>query len=302
MWWNVLGAVAGAASGILGAKNANKPQGGSPQWQQNYQIALNNQARNMKQEVAPFSDDQLNAMQGIRDMQGMYAGDYDQLVQNAHGLTQGVTPEMVEQFRNPYINNVVDAVMNDIGVMRDREDIRTGNAAQGARAFGGDREAVARAVTGSEFARLGASTNANLRFGAEDRANALAFQQHGAMTAGNDALAAHLAGRTGYRLNDLNNLMGVGGMQQEYRQRQLNAPMDTIRFRSEINNAGSYSSPQRSGPYVDPIGMAISGAQGGARFANQAYNYGQGRGWWGASSPQGDPADMGPYSYTDPRR
>lgn len=300
MWWNLIGAAVGALGSAYSAKKANAAQGGSPGWQQSNQASLFRDASKLTQRVAPFSADQANAMNAIRGMQGEYLADYDQLVQNAHNLTQGVTPEMVEQFRNPYINNVVDAVMNDIGVMREREDIRTGNQATANRAFGGDREAVARAVTGSEFARLGASTDANLRFSAEDRANALAFQQHGAMTTGNRALAEHLANRTGYRLSDAQNLLGIGGMQQEYEQRVLNAPLDTIRFRSDINNGGSYAAGSRSGPYVDPIGMAISGAQGGARFAQNAYDYGAGRGWWGGSQPTYGGEGVQPYY--DPRR
>lgn len=288
MWIQLVGAAIGAAGSYMSAKKANQGSGGTPGWVQDRQQALNRRADRLEYKTAPFTDDQNLAMQGVREMQGKYNPYYDEVMGNAQGLAQGVSADDIRGFYNPYENDVIGAYLNDLDAMRNRADVRAGNEAEAAGAFGGDREAVYRAVTQGEYDRTGATTLSNLRYQGWDNASNLAMQNFQNKTVGNAQLADLIRQRTAYDYGDLDSLMGIGDRQHALEQQRLDNPLRTLSWQSDINNAGSYSSPMRTGPYQDPYAAAVAGGQGGYRAGQQVYDYGVNKGWWGKPSPAPD--------------
>lgn len=288
MWIQLVGAAVGAAGSYLSSKNANKGSGGTPDWVQKNQQKLFNQSQGMDYQVAGLTPDQQNAMQGVRDMQGKYNPYWDETMANAQDLAQGIGADDIRGFYNPYEDDVIGAYLNDLGVMRNRADMQAGADAEAAGAFGGDREAVYRAVTQGEYDRTGANTLANLRYQGWDSASNIALRNQAQRTVGNQQLGDLINDRTRYDYADLDALMGIGNQQQMLDQAALDAPLRTLSWRSDLNNAGSYSSPMRTGPYVDPMAAMAAGAQGGYRAGQGVYDYGVGKGWWGKPTGAAD--------------
>lgn len=255
----VVGGVASAASAANSI--ANSGGGGSPKWQRRNQKRISSDAMGMTQQVAGFSPDQLAAMQGVRDMQGRYDGDYASAQARADQLAGGVTQDDIRQFYNPFENDAVSAYLNDLQAMRGRQDVAVNDAARAAGAFGGDREAVYRAVMQGEMDRTGATTLANMRMQGYGNAVNAALSNMGYRQAGNAQLANLIGQRQLAGYQDINALNASGLLQQQLQQRQFDAPLDTLRFRTEINNPGSYARPESSGG--DPIAAALHGFQGG---------------------------------------
>lgn len=280
-WMALVGAGIGAWSNSRNAKKNNQPQGGTPGWQQDNQRYLYSQAQGLPPELAEFTQDQLDAMGGVRDMQGKYDPYYDEVMGNASRFAEGVGADDINAFYNPYEDQVIQSYLADLGEMRNRADTRAAGEAEAAGAFGGDREAVYRAVTQGEYDRTGASTIAGLRHQGWDSASNLAMRNHAQSIVGNRQLGDLIGERVGYDYGDLDALMATGSLQQQQNQRRLDLPRDHINWLSDINNAGSHSAGVRTGPYQDPWAAGAAGFQSGWGMGKKAYDYGKGRGWWG---------------------
>jgi len=69
----------------------------------------------------------------------------------------------INQYMNPYTQNVIDNTMADLGRARDSAMNSTGAAATRGGAFGGDRHAIMEAQNNADYMRQAATTSANLR-------------------------------------------------------------------------------------------------------------------------------------------
>lgn len=84
---------------------------------------------------------------------------------------------MVQQYMNPYQQQVIDASMGDIERQRQQQQLRDRAAAVQAKAFGGSRQGVAEALTNEAYDRTAANTAAQLRSQGFSQAQTLALQQ-----------------------------------------------------------------------------------------------------------------------------
>jgi hypothetical protein len=91
------------------------------------------------------------------------------------GMT-GFTPESINQFMNPYQQEVIDSAMGDIERQRQMQQVTDAASATRAGAFGGSRQAVQSALTNEAALRQGASTAAQMRAQGYGQAAQLAQQ------------------------------------------------------------------------------------------------------------------------------
>lgn len=76
---------------------------------------------------------------------------------------QGVTPDMISRFQDPYQQDVIDATLADINRQQQLALQQGGDAATAAGAFGGSRHGVADALTREGYDRNATGAVANLR-------------------------------------------------------------------------------------------------------------------------------------------
>lgn len=271
-WAAIGGAAVGAVGSVISANQASG--GGPPKWQRQQQKRLVQQSNMHQQEVAGFSEDQQRAMMGIRDMQGRYDPMYADAQDRARAMAaSGVTADDISRFYNPFENDAVAAYLADLQHMRGMQDVAVSDAARAAKAFGGDREAVYRANMQGNMDRTGAMTLANMRMQGYTNAVDAAMRDYSGRLQGNQQLANLIDARRVSQGDELGALNASGLLQQQLAQRQLDAPLDTLRFRSDINNPGSnYGRPAQPG--VDPIAAALQGFQGGYQAVQGAMD------WW----------------------
>ena len=91
------------------------------------------------------------------------------------GMT-GFTPESINQFMNPYQEEVINSAMGDIERQRQMQQVTDAASATRAGAFGGSRQAVQSALTNEAALRQGASTAAQMRAQGYGQAAQLAQQ------------------------------------------------------------------------------------------------------------------------------
>lgn len=169
-----------------------------------------------QQQIAGFTPDQLAAFSNIR---GGIAQPY---IDSAAGLINagsGSVAGNMAQYQNPYLDQVINATQADF----DRSNAKqlsdvTGNARL-AGSLGGDREAVAKALTAAEQARVQNPVIANLRSQGYNTALSAAQSDAARSLTGGNAMAS--LGPLAY--TDANALLGIGGQQQQLDQAQLDA-------------------------------------------------------------------------------
>jgi len=88
-------------------------------------------------------------------------GNIDQA--NALPGFQGLTPDYLAAFRDPYEDQAVRGTLADLEYQRHLAAQATGDAASAAGAFGGSRHGVADALTNAAFARQGAQASSQMR-------------------------------------------------------------------------------------------------------------------------------------------
>jgi hypothetical protein len=115
------------------------------------------------------------------------------------------TGESIQQFMNPYENEVVQRSLADIGGALDIQRIRDRQAATAAKAFGGSRQGVVESLTNAAAMKQAADTAAQLRASGYGQAAQLAQYAKGANISG---------GQT---------VMGLGGARQALEQAQMDA-------------------------------------------------------------------------------
>jgi hypothetical protein len=257
-------AAVGLGSALYGAvqgANGGGSSGGIPRWQRKAMKGLYGDAGDVAQgmSVAPFNADQQAAMGGIRNAGNYLGGWYKQATNQANDLAQGINAGDVSKFYNPYEQDVVGAYLKDVNTMHGQEDLRVNDAAEAAKAFGGDREAVYRAVSQGQIDDNAERNLAGIRSTGYQTALQAALQNHGLQLTGNAQLQQLLDARRANHMQDLGALMQSGTMQQELAQRMRDLPQARLQFQQSMMQP-YYNPPSQ--PY-DPVAGAITGFQGG---------------------------------------
>ena len=115
------------------------------------------------------------------------------------------TGESIQQFMNPYENEVVQRSLADVSGALDTQRLRDRQAATAARAFGGSRQGVQESLTNAAAIKQAADTAAQLRAAGYGQAAQLAQYAKGANISGGQAV------------------LGLGGARQQLEQAQLDA-------------------------------------------------------------------------------
>ena len=171
----------------------------------------------------------------------------------------GIDPTSYQQFMNPFTEDVIAATQQDIARQGAMQQNQLAAGAVGAGAFGGSRQAVAQSEIARNVMDQQARTGAQLRSQGFQQAQNLAQQaaqqqlrqaqltgQLGQTVAGLGTQTAAL-GQLGQQMGvqDVNTLLGIGGLQQQQGQKELDVaranelaqqalPFQRIGFLSDI--------------------------------------------------------------------
>ncbi len=257
----------GAASALYGAAQGAQgggSSGGLPRWQRRAMKDMYQQAGDVPMSVAPFNSDQRDAMRGFRNVDGYLANRYQDATNQAADLSHGINADDIRSFYNPFENDVVGSFLKDVGTMHAQEDLRVNDNAEAAKAFGGDREAVYRAVSQGQLDDNAQRNLAGIRTAGWNSALQGALQNHGLQLTGNAQLQALLDQRRANKIEDLKNLMTVGGMRQAYSQQVRDLPQQRLALQQSMLQP-YYNAPSQ--PY-DPVAGAMSGFEGGYQYGS----------------------------------
>jgi len=171
----------------------------------------------------------------------------------------GIDPTSYQQFMNPFMEDVIQKQYEDIADQGRRQQNQLAASAVGAGAFGGSRQGIAQAGINEAILDQQARTGAQLRSAGFQQAQNLAQQaaqqqlrqaqltgQLGQTVAGLGVQTAGL-GQLGQQMGvqDINTLLGIGSLQQQQGQRQLDVnranilaeqalPFQQVGFMSDI--------------------------------------------------------------------
>ena len=171
----------------------------------------------------------------------------------------GIDPTSYQQFMNPFLEDVIQKQYEDIAFEGAKQQAQLGASAAGQGAFGGSRQAVLQGQIAADVMDQQARTGAQLRSAGFQQAQNLAQQaaqqqlrqaqltgQLGQTVAGLGVQTAGL-GQLGQQMGvqDINTLLGIGSLQQQQGQRQLDVnranilaeqalPFQQVGFMSDI--------------------------------------------------------------------
>ena len=199
---------------------------------------------------------------------------------------QAIRPdaELIQQYYNPYQQEVIDTSLQDLEQARQRAVQQMGEQAQRARAFGGSRQAVAEALTSGEYGKQAGSMIANLRAQGYNQAlQAAQAQQAANQAAGMQGAqfrlgAAQQLGGLGQQQQAQDYaaaqaLMGLGQARQQMTQQELDAARNLGMQRLSLMSGALGLQPANLGgtqttPYTRNLGAgALGGALAGAQMA-----------------------------------
>ena len=248
------------------------------------------------QQIAGFSQDQLDAVDLGRAGIGGYQP-YMQAATNA-AMQSGAfnQPGAVSQFMNPYEQAVIDQSMQDIARSGQMQQNQLNAQAAGAGAFGGSRGALAQSELSRNVMDQQARTSAQLRASGYGQAQQAA--QNAAQLAGQQAAQfGTMAGQSQqFATQDINTLLGLGGMQQQMGQSALDVarqnalgqqslPFQQVGFMSDIfrgvpslqqTSTATTTPPPSTGSQLLGLGIAGLGASGalsqGGQTIQNAFN------------------------------
>ena len=171
----------------------------------------------------------------------------------------GIDPTSYQEFMNPFMEDVIATTQQDIADKGAQQQLQAQARAAGQGAFGGSRQAVLQGQIAADVMDQQARTGAQLRSAGFQQAQNLAQQaaqqqlrqaqltgQLGQTVAGLGVQTAGL-GQLGQQMGvqDVNTLLGIGGLQQQQGQRELDIaranqlaqqalPFQRIGFMSDI--------------------------------------------------------------------
>jgi len=169
------------------------------------------------------------------------------------------TGESIQQFMNPYENEVVQRSLADVSGALDTQRLRDRQAATAARAFGGSRQGVQESLTNAAAIKQAADTAAQLRAAGYGQAAGLAQYAKGANISGGQAV------------------MGLGGARQALEQAQLDALRNIGLEKLGIASGGLTASLPNLGmtqtqPYYrNQNAGALGGALAGYQLGGSSY-------------------------------
>ena len=161
-------------------------------------------------------------------------GTTGQAIGQLGGITGAPTQAQLDAYMNPFQQSVIDATMTELNKQGQLAESQLASQAQQAGAFGGSRFGVAQAELGENLqdARARALSQLNLQNFAQAQAgmqNQLERQRLAAMGIGSlgqqqGALGQTIAGlgaqKQALGAQDVSNLMGLGGFEQQFAQQQ----------------------------------------------------------------------------------
>ena len=269
-------------------------------------------AENLTQEGSsmPFSAQQLAGLsQGQRDAISRATagvGSFEPFLQRgAEAIGQGIgqlgtaqqrvaaagfSPTDFRQFMDPFTEDVIAATQADIARQGAMQQNQLGAGAVGAGAFGGSRQAVAQSEIARNVMDQQARTGAQLRSQGFQQAQNLAQQaaqqqlrqaqltgQLGQTVAGLGTQTAAL-GQLGQQMGvqDVNTLLGIGGLQQQQGQKELDVaranelaqqalPFQRIGFLSNVYAQGPKTQSQiemATAPTTNPLAQSVGAGLG----------------------------------------
>ena len=170
-----------------------------------------------------------NALSGVGSFQPF-------LQQGSAAVGQGITgaqgasfdPTSYQQFMNPFTEDVIARTQQDILEKGAQQQLQAQASAAGQGAFGGSRQAILQGQIAADTMDQQARTGAQLRSAGFQQAQNLAQQQANqalrqAQLTGQLGVSQAGLGQLGQQLGvqDINTLLGIGGLQQQQGQRQL---------------------------------------------------------------------------------
>ncbi len=245
----------------------------------------------------PFAEQQLaglsqgqqqaiaNALSGVGSFQPF-------LDQGSAAVQQGIAgargasfdPTSYQQFMDPFTEDVIARTQADIAEKGAQQQLQAQASAAGQGAFGGSRQAILQGQIAADTMDQQARTGAQLRSAGFQQAQNLAQQQANqalrqAQLTGQLGVSQAGLGQLGQQLGvqDINTLLGIGGLQQQQGQRQLDIdranelarqslPYQQVGFMSDIFRGvpalqQTTSTTTRPGPSTGSqlLGLGIAG-------------------------------------------
>jgi len=233
-----------------------------------------------------------SAMQGVGSYQPYLQGAGAGL---ARAMGSAADPTAYRQFMDPYLEDVVQRAQEDIGRQGAKQFAQTGAGAARSGAFGGSRQAVLESELSRNIMEQQARTGERLRSAGFKRASDQALKQaqlSGALAQGLGALGGQAQAMG---VQDINTLLGIGGLQQQQAQTALNIaqqnqlaqqqlPFQQLGFLSDIfrgvpalqqtTSATTSPGPSATSQLLG-LGIAGLGAAGQAQGFGNLFNFGR---------------------------
>ena len=260
-----------------------------------------------KQQVEGLSEGQRQAISGALSGVGAFQ---PFLQQGSAAVGQGITgaqsanydPTSYQQFMDPFTEDVIRQTERDILRQGAQQQNQARASAVGAGAFGGSRQAVMQGEIGRNIGDQLARTTSQLRSQGFQQAQAAAQQAANqqlrqAQLTGQLGVSQAGLGQLGQQLGvqDINTLLGIGGLQQQQGQRELDVarantlaeqalPFQQIGFMSDIfrgvpalqQTTSQTRTPGPSrGSQLLGLGIAGLGAIGSAGGFGNFFNFGR---------------------------
>ena len=214
------------------------------------------------------------------------------LQQGSAAVGQGITgaqgasfdPTSYQQFMDPFTEDVIARTQQDIAEKGAQQQLQAQASAAGQGAFGGSRQAILQGQIAADTMDQQARTGAQLRSAGFQQAQNLAQQQANqalrqAQLTGQLGVSQAGLGQLGQQLGvqDINTLLGIGGLQQQFGQKELDVaranelarqalPFQQVGFMSDIFRGvpalqQTTSTTSRPGPSTTSqlLGLGIAG-------------------------------------------
>lgn len=223
--------------------------------------------------VAPLAPDQLSAMTGVENAQGIAAPYINTAAQYINqsttplwGSTQQWSPQAVQQYESPYTQDVVNATQAEFNNQNQQQNQGIIGNAISKGAWGGDRAGVAQGIAAGQEQLAQAPVIAGLNNQGYSQALQEFNQQQGAQLGANQA-NAWLNSQAGAGMANLGNeaqnttyaginaLQGVGNIEQQQAQAGLNAPYQQY--------LAQQAYPFQTTGWLANIAEGLGGASGG---------------------------------------
>jgi hypothetical protein len=219
-----------------------------------------------QQQVAGLDPMQTSAFQGIQNMQGSYQPYLNSATNYANSAAGPVSSADISGYMNPYQQKVIDATMAQMAQNNAIQQQQVQGNATAAGALGGDRMAVAQALTAGQQAMANNQTLANLNTSNYQNAQQMALQDkarqgQAAYTMGSLGSEQQNLGLSGYSA-----LAGAGAAQQGQQQNVLNANTQN----AQQQTMWPYQNTQWLASILGGLGPLMGGTSEGEQKTSQS--------------------------------